>query len=286
MWVQLNNVSGRRANVHHSLSQTVGVQRDDLRSNYNKSFAPRRFIQPGAMLCPERTCNMLKRIGAVAVVLLSGLLLIYSASRSLNFISMTLPPERQVLAWFGLAALDIGLVVWLVAFLYGSHGWQRPVAGLMVIVDLIGAIGIFTADTWFEAGRAGLIKSMSQDQVQGIVILLCGIIAVNIAGAVVHVIADPEQMRSMAEEDAMDKIESETLKKITEQAEALAAELAPKIAADWSVRTRARYSSRTNTRTYQSAQISPVVPPFLSLNSDTELVNTDPKHRGGNGRKA
>jgi hypothetical protein len=228
---------------------------------------------------------MLKRVGAVAVIMLSGLLLVYSASRSLNFISMTLPSERQVLAWFGLAALDLGLVVWLVAFLYGSHGWQRPLAALMVLVDLIGAISIFSADTWYEAGRSGLIKSMSPDQVSGVVIVLCGIIAANIIGAVVHVVLDPEQMRSMAEEDAMDRIESETLKKITEQAEQLAAELAPKIAADWSTRTRARYSSRMDTRKYQPVQVSPVVPPFLSLNSEVELVNTDPKHRGGNGRK-
>jgi hypothetical protein len=229
---------------------------------------------------------MLKRVGAVAVIMLSGLLLVYSASRSLNFISMTLPPERQVLAWFGLAALDVGLVVWLVAFLYGSHGWQRPLSALMVMVDLVGAIAIFTADTWYEAGRAGLIGAMSQDQVQGIVIVLCGIIALNIAGAVAHMVLDPEQMRNMAEEDAMDKIESETLKKITEQAEQLAAELAPKIAADWSTRTRARYSSRMDTKRYQPAQIAPVVQPFISLNSDMELVNTDPKARGGNGRKA
>lgn len=228
---------------------------------------------------------MLKRIGTVSVFLLSGLLLVYSASRSLNFIAMTLPPDRQVLAWFGLAALDIGLVVWLVAFMHGSHGWQRPIAALMIVIDLIGAVSIFTADTWYQAGRAGIINVMTKDQMQGMVIILCGIIAINIVGAVLHAVFDPAQLRAMAEEDALDKIEAETLRKITEQSEALAAELAPKIAADWSVRTRAKFSARMNTKQYQPAQIAAVVPQMISYNSDVELVNTDPKPSGKNGRK-
>jgi hypothetical protein len=87
--------------------------------------------------------KMFKKIGSIAVIILSGLLLIYSASRSLNFISMTLPANRQMLAWFGLAALDLGLVVWLMSFLRGSHGWQRPLAAIMVFIDLVGAISIF-----------------------------------------------------------------------------------------------------------------------------------------------
>jgi hypothetical protein len=226
---------------------------------------------------------MFKKMGSLAVLMLSGLLLVYSASRSLNFISLTLPPDRQLLAWFGLAALDVGLVVWLVAFLYGSHGWQRPLAALMVVVDLIGAIGIFSADTWYEAGRNGLIQAMSSNQIQGMVIILCGIIACNIAGAVVHVIVDPEQLKAMAEEDAQDKIEDATLRKIQENAEALAAELAPKIAADWSVRTRARYSSKLASRTPPAS--GPVTLPIMaSLNSETELAVLDPNARKNGGK--
>jgi hypothetical protein len=222
---------------------------------------------------------MFKKMGSVAVIMLSGLLLVYSASRSLNFISMTLPPERQILAWFGLAALDIGLVVWLIAFLFGSHGWQRPLAALMVGVDLIGAIAMFSADTWYEAGRSGLINTMSPGEVQMVVIVLCGIIACNIAAAVVHVILDPEQLKAMAEEDAQDRIEEATLKKISEQAEALAAELAPKIAADWTTRTRAKYSSKMNTRTP-----APVPLTMMSLNAETELAVLDPKARTNGGK--
>jgi hypothetical protein len=290
MGVQFNNVMGRRENVHPPLSQTVVRQRNDLLKDYTNPL-PRRFLV-GVFYFPEKESKgMFKKMGSVAVLMLSGLLLVYSASRSLSFISLTLPADRQILAWFGLAALDIGLVVWLIAFLYGSHGWQRPLAATMVVVDLIGAIGIFTADTWYEAGRNGLIRSMTSDQVQTMVIILCGIIACNIAGAVMHIIVDPEQLKNIAEEDAHDKIEDATLRKISENAEALAAELAPKIAADWTNRTRAKYSSKMAARSPGGIAVSgdsrsPLpYTPMISLNSETELAALDPNARKNGGQK-
>ena len=71
---------------------------------------------------------MLKKIGALIVTLLGIVLLVYSATRSLDFIMLTLPPERQIMAYFGLAALDGGLIAWLLSYLYGSRGgWQRAI---------------------------------------------------------------------------------------------------------------------------------------------------------------
>ena len=65
---------------------------------------------------------MLKKIGVLFITVLGGALLIYSATRSLDFISLTLPKDRQVLAYFGLAALDGGILAWLLSYLYGSRG--------------------------------------------------------------------------------------------------------------------------------------------------------------------
>jgi hypothetical protein len=53
---------------------------------------------------------MFKGISSLAVLFLGAALLVYSASRSLDFISLTLPPDRKILAWFAIAALDGGLV--------------------------------------------------------------------------------------------------------------------------------------------------------------------------------
>ena len=72
---------------------------------------------------------------------------------------MTLPADKQVLAYFGLAALDGGLLAWLLAYLHGSHGgWQRGIAIMMVLVDFIGAVAMFTLDTIYNTGKAGLIQ--------------------------------------------------------------------------------------------------------------------------------
>ncbi len=53
---------------------------------------------------------MFKKLGQISATVLAGLLLVYSATRSLDFISLTLPADKQILAWFGLAALDGGLI--------------------------------------------------------------------------------------------------------------------------------------------------------------------------------
>jgi hypothetical protein len=185
--------------------------------------------------------SLIKKIGAFAVTGLAGLLLVYSATRSLDFIGLTLPPDRQILAWFGLAALDGGIVVWLLAFMFGSRGWQRAIAILMVLADLVGAVAMFTADALYNTGKTGLTVTFTQNEMQTFVMVLSGVIALNIAAAVAHHIAEPEQMRRAAEEDAFDRVEEETLKQITGSAEKLAAELAPMRAASWVDRTRALY---------------------------------------------
>jgi hypothetical protein len=60
---------------------------------------------------------MFKKIGALLVTVLGGALLVYSATRSLDFIELTLPEDRKILAYFGLAALDGGIVAWLLSYL-------------------------------------------------------------------------------------------------------------------------------------------------------------------------
>lgn len=185
---------------------------------------------------------MFKKIGALLVTLLGIALLVYSATRSLDFISLTLPPDRQILAWFGLAALDGGLIAWLLAYLYGSHGgWQRAIALLMVFVDLAGAVAMFTLDTLYQTGKSGMTIALTPEEIQTAVLALSGVIALNIVATVAHHMTEPEQMKRQAEEDAFAKVEDATLKQIKDNADALAAEVAPILAADWKRTMRARY---------------------------------------------
>lgn len=184
---------------------------------------------------------MVRKIGTIVIFILAAVLLVYSATRSLDFISLTLPEDRKVLAYFGLAALDGGLVAWILSYLYGSKGWQRAISFLMVLVDLVGAVAMFTLDTLYNTGKAGMTEALTPSEMQTAVLALSGVIALNIAAAVAHHLTDPEKLREQAEEDAFSKVEDATLKQISKNADSLAAQLAPTLAHDWMNQTRARY---------------------------------------------
>lgn len=177
---------------------------------------------------------------------LAVLLLIYSATRSLDFISLTLPPNRQILAWFGLAALDGGLIAWTLAYLHGAKGWQRPIAFGMVIVDLLGAIGMFTLDTLYNSGANGMTVTLTQEEIFYSVLALSGVIGLNIAATVATHLMSPEALKQQAEEEADDKIETATLEKITQNADTLAAEVAPIVAADWVSKKRVQHMAKVD----------------------------------------
>lgn len=190
---------------------------------------------------------MVRKIGTIVVFILAAVLLVYSATRSLDFISLTLPEDRKVLAYFGLAALDGGLVAWILSYLYGSKGWQRAISFLMVLVDLVGAIAMFTLDTLYNTGKVGMTEALTPSEMQTAVLGLSGVIALNIAAAVAHHLTDPEKLREQAEEDAFSKVEDATLKQISKNADSLAAQLAPTLAQDWMNQTRSRYMSYVGT---------------------------------------
>lgn len=182
------------------------------------------------------------------ITILGGALLIYSATRSLDFIELTLPEDRKILAYFGLAALDGGLVAWLLSYLYGSRGgWQRAISILMVCVDAAGAVAMFTLDTLYNTGKAGMTKAMTPEEITSAVLGLSGIIALNIIATIAHHITDVDKLREQAEEEAFAKVEDATLKQISKNADQLAANLAPVMAADWQAQTQARYMSYIGT---------------------------------------
>jgi hypothetical protein len=184
---------------------------------------------------------MKNKLGSFLVTALGLLLLVYSAARSLDFIQMTLPADKAILAYFGLMALDGGLVFWLLNFLNGSRGWQRVIALIMIFVDFFGAVLMFTLDTILNTGQAGLTAVLDQNTIQAAVIALSAVIASNVGATVMHHIMDPDNLRKMAEEEARDKIESMALKEVQQNAGLLAAELAPQIGKAWMDQERANY---------------------------------------------
>lgn len=189
---------------------------------------------------------MFKKLGSISATVLAFLLLIYSATRSVDFIQSTLPGNKHVLAWFALAALDGGLISWTLAYLYGAKGWQRPIAFGMVVIDLIGVIAMFTLDTLYNTGTSGMTDFLTQEQIKWSVIGLSAVIGLNIAATVANHLMSPEALRAQAEEEADDKIETATLKQISESADTLASELAPIVASDWVNKKRVKYMANTS----------------------------------------
>jgi hypothetical protein len=117
----------------------------------------------------------------------------------------------------------------------------------MVLVDLVGAVAMFTLDTLYNTGKAGMTTALTADQLQTAVLMLSAVIGLNIAATVAHHMTNPDQLREQAEEEAFDKVETATLKQISKNADQLAAQLAPTLAADWMQNTRARYMSYVGT---------------------------------------
>ncbi len=139
-------------------------------------------------------------------------------------------------------------MAWVLSYLYGSRGaWQRAISILMLIVDVIGAIAMFTMDTLYNTGKNGMTAAMTPEALTNAVLGLSGIIALNIIATIAHHITDPEKLREAAEEEAFAKVEDATLKQISKNAETLAAQLAPVMAADWQNQTQAKYLSYVGT---------------------------------------
>ncbi|MFZ6029882.1 MAG: hypothetical protein ACOYYS_19380 [Chloroflexota bacterium] len=187
-------------------------------------------------------------LGTLFITAVAIALAIYSGLRSLDFIQMTLPDGQQTMGFVALLATEGGIFCWLIYFLKSADGaWQRGIALVMTIVDLLGSIALFTADTMLRSGEKGLTVAMSPEEIRGVIIGLSALIALNIAATVmVHLMA-PENRKRAAEQEAFDKLQDATLKTIADEAETLAAELAPVVAADWIATTRTRYTAALGT---------------------------------------
>ena len=176
----------------------------------------------------------MKQKMATALVTLMGISLLgYTASRTLNFIRMTLPPDQHDTAYLALVAFDGGLLLWTAFYLHGAKGpWQRGIAALMIVVSLVGVLIGFGADTLYTATGFGLAKMTAgdaQSAIWGMVI----IIGLNVAAVTVTHMTHPDALRAQAEEEAHDRITMATLEQIKQNATHLAAELAPQLAGKW-----------------------------------------------------
>ncbi len=173
-------------------------------------------------------------IAKVLFYVISGALLIYAASRSLDFITATLPPDQRIVGYLGLAATSGGMIAWLLLFLYSAEGiGQRVTSGIMTVLCMIGEFGLFTMDTLYQAGESGMTNKLTPDEIKLVVLALSALIAVNILATVLYHLMNPENIKRMRESSVRDQLEAKTLKEIEERGDELARKLAPQLASQW-----------------------------------------------------
>lgn len=223
---------------------------------------------------------MKKKLAKFSVLGVGLLLVVYGAVRSYDFISLTVPPDRQWWALAGLAASELGMLAWLVAFLWdeGSSSAQNAIAIGMMVIDFLGSIALSSADMFLVSADRGLILELAPETVNMILIGLAALVAINVGAGLAHLASDPGAARARAQREAFAQIEDEALVKIRENANVLAAELGKAIADDWKARTRVEYRNRIASSGRSEKELPPATNAFDAGNPP-QLEEPNPTSR-------
>jgi hypothetical protein len=207
-----------------------------------------------------------KGIATVLFYCISGALLIYAASRSLDFITATLPPSQQVIGFLGLAATSGGMISWLLVFLYKSEGMgQKITAALLTAIDLIGEVTLFSMDTLYRTGESGTIAQLTADEIRTVVLGLSALIAVNILATIVYHLVDPDNSRRMREGFVRDQLEAKALEAIEKRGDDITRRLAPTLANQWAEEFEARFSDVKALGIGQTESPTPATGPVMPM---------------------
>ncbi|MBI5951788.1 MAG: hypothetical protein HY865_09030 [Chloroflexi bacterium] len=183
-----------------------------------------------------------KSTASILFYVIAGALLIYAASRSLDFITATLPPDQRIIGYLGLAATSGGMLAWLMLFMFKAEGiGQKVTAGIMTVLDMLGEFALFTMDTLYQSANSGMIEKLQADEIRLVLLGLSALIAVNILATVAFHLLDPETIKHMRESFVRDHLEDQALKEIERRGEEIAVRLAPQIAEQWAKQFEARF---------------------------------------------
>ena len=177
---------------------------------------------------------LFKFVATVAFLVIGGGLLVYAASRSLDFVQTTLPANDQVLGYFALLATSGGMIGWLLVFLYRADGIiQRGTALLMVLLDFLGEAALFTMDTLYRSGENGLVGQMTQSEIRMVILGMSALIAINIFSTIVFELGRIDVLKEIAEGAARDLVMFKALARIERDSETVADEMMEDIVNQW-----------------------------------------------------
>lgn len=187
---------------------------------------------------------LFKFVALVAFLVIGGGLLVYAASRSLDFVQTTLPANDQALGYFALLATSGGMIGWLLVFLYRADGIiQRGTALLMVLIDFLGEAALFTMDTLYRSGENGLVGQMTQDEIRMVILGMSALIALNIFATIIFELGRMEVLKEIAEGAARDLVMFKALARIEKDSETVADEMMEDIVNQWRGNFRSAFGS-------------------------------------------
>ncbi len=187
---------------------------------------------------------LLKFVAIVAFFVIGGGLLVYAASRSLDFVQSTLSAKDQVLGYFALLATSGGMISWLLVFLFRADGIiQRGTALLMVLIDFAGEATLFTMDTLYRSGQNGLVGQMTPDEIRTVILGMSALIALNIFATIVFELGKMEVMKEIGEGAARDLVMFKALAQIEKDSETVADEMMEEIVGQWRGNFRSAFGS-------------------------------------------
>jgi hypothetical protein len=214
---------------------------------------------------------MNKAIASIITLLVGAVLMVYSASRTLALLQMTLPAGQGDMAFLALAAFDGGLVAWALTFMYGAEGaFQRAISLLMIVVCLVGVVVGFGGDSIIGASMGGIIDKSTVNQQFGLTVVLAtvAIIALNISAVVAFHVLSPANRRHMQEESFSDHIEEAAFKKSKEAIPQLAADLAERLTVSRMSGLNAKYQNLIAAESVRSEHPVLLPKPMVTLASD------------------
>lgn len=178
--------------------------------------------------------HLMKWIGQILFYVMVGCLIIYAATRTLDFVNSTLAGGDQIIGYLALAATTGGAIAWLSVFLYSSEGIaQKGIAVSMVAVDVLGEILLFTTDTLLQSGINGMTYSLLPEDIRLVVLAMSGLIGLNIVATFAFHIANPENIAGLELHFAEAQIEKAIRAAKVETAQALASSIAEREAANY-----------------------------------------------------
>ena len=170
---------------------------------------------------------MMKLISKILFYMVAAVLVLWTASLTYAFISTALP-NQPVTRYFALVVFDVGMVSWLMIFMFGAEGIaQRGIAFLLSLFDLVG-VGMMVYAEIFLGGQT-LVASTGNIGLYALYAVVIWTI-INLVGVWAYHYTEPENLKRMKIRGTQDKLLAKSLEKLERKIDAISDDVSDQLA--------------------------------------------------------